>query len=115
MSEGVVRITDRGGREFCIRIFVHQETESLVITEKLDDKIIVFRADITLNITERSQMTTTVLELLENLKHCPGATKLNVKDVDDEEWAIVDFQSGDDGVTIVIGEKVESEPDEEEI
>lgn len=63
----------------------------------------------------RNNMTTTVLELLENLKHYPGATKLNVRDVDDEEFAIVDFQSGDDGVTIVIGEKVESEPDEEEI
>jgi hypothetical protein len=59
-------------------------------------------------------MTTTVLELIENLKHYPGATVVNIKDVDDEEFAIVDFQSGDDGVTIVIGSKVESEPDEEE-
>jgi hypothetical protein len=59
-------------------------------------------------------MTTTVLEILENLKHYPGATRLNIKDVDDEEWAIVDYQAGTDGVTIVIGEKAESEPDEEE-
>ncbi|MBN3892508.1 MAG: hypothetical protein HWQ43_26310 [Nostoc sp. JL31] len=50
-------------------------------------------------------MATTVLELIENLKHYPGATKLNIKDVDDEEWAILDYQSGDDGVTIVIDEK----------
>ena len=59
-------------------------------------------------------MTTTVLELLANLTPYPGVTKLSIKDVDDEEYAIVDYQSGDDGVTIVIGEKVESEPDEEE-
>ena len=59
-------------------------------------------------------MTTTVLELLANLTHYPGVTRLNIRDVDDQEFAIVDYQSGDDGVTIVIGEKVESEPDEEE-
>jgi len=59
-------------------------------------------------------MTTTVLELLENLKHYPGATKLNIRDVDDEEFAIVDFKSGDDGVTIVIGEKEYGDSEEEE-
>ena len=59
-------------------------------------------------------MTTTVLELIENLKHYPGATKLNIRDVDDEEFAIVDYQSGDDGVTIVIGEKVDDDPEDEE-
>ncbi|MEH1811941.1 MAG: hypothetical protein V7K26_03610 [Nostoc sp.] len=60
-------------------------------------------------------MTTTVLELLDNLKHYPGATGLNIKDVDDQEFAIVDYVAGIDGLTIVIGSKVESEPDEEEI
>ncbi len=60
-------------------------------------------------------MTTTVLELIENLKHYPGATKLNIKAaVDDTEFAIVDFQGSTDGLTIVIGSKVEPEPDEEE-
>ncbi|MHC5740269.1 hypothetical protein, partial [Nostoc sp.] len=61
-----------------------------------------------------SNMTSTVQELIANLKHYPGATEVTIKDVDDMEFAIVDFQSGDDGVTIVIGSKVESEPDEEE-
>ncbi|MBN3905128.1 MAG: hypothetical protein HWQ35_00620 [Nostoc sp. NMS1] len=60
-------------------------------------------------------MTTTVLELIENLKHYPGATKLNIKDVDDEEFAIVDFKSFDDGVTIIVGEKGYEDDEEEEI
>lgn len=66
-------------------------------------------------------MTTTVSELIENLKHYPGAAKVTIKDVDDVEFAmpsagaaIVDFVAGTDGLTIVIGEKVESEDDEEE-
>jgi hypothetical protein len=67
-------------------------------------------------------MTTTVLELIENLKHYPGATKVNTRDVDDVEFAfassvgaaIVDFVAGVDGVTIVIGKTVDGEPDEEE-
>ncbi|WP_375495571.1 hypothetical protein [uncultured Nostoc sp.] len=50
-------------------------------------------------------MTTTVLELIENLKHYPGATEITIKDVDDVEFAIVDFKSFDGGVTIIIGEK----------
>ncbi|MEH1895612.1 MAG: hypothetical protein V7K94_10000 [Nostoc sp.] len=66
-------------------------------------------------------MPTTVLELTANLKHYPGATAVTIKDVDDVEFAfassvgaaIVDFHSGDDGVTIVIGSKVDSEGDEE--
>ncbi|OYD93124.1 hypothetical protein CDG76_20745 [Nostoc sp. 'Peltigera membranacea cyanobiont' 210A] len=66
------------------------------------------------NFYSGNNMTTTVLELLANLTPYPGLTKLSIKDVDDGEFAIVDYQSGDDGVTIVIGEKVESEPDEEE-
>lgn len=59
-------------------------------------------------------MTTTVLELLESLKHYPGVTKVNIKDVDDEEFAITDFVAGTDGITIVIGSIVDEEPDEEE-
>ncbi|MEH2128319.1 hypothetical protein [Nostoc sp.] len=59
-------------------------------------------------------MTTTVLELITNLKHYPDDTVVNIRDVDDVEFAIVDFSKGDDGVTIVIGEIVEPESDEEE-
>ncbi|MBN3940762.1 hypothetical protein [Nostoc sp. NMS9] len=60
-------------------------------------------------------MTTTVLELIENLKHYPGATEVTIKNVDDVEFAITDFKSVDDGVTIIIGEKeYEDEEDEEE-
>ncbi|MEH2052042.1 hypothetical protein [Nostoc sp.] len=58
-------------------------------------------------------MTTTVLELIENLKHYPGATEVTIQDVDDVEFAIIDFKSFDGGVTIIIGEK-EYEDDEEE-
>jgi hypothetical protein len=57
-------------------------------------------------------MTTTVLELIENLKHYPGATEVTIKDVDDEEFAIVDFLTRIDGMTIVIGSKVDGEGDE---
>ncbi|MBN3877946.1 MULTISPECIES: hypothetical protein [unclassified Nostoc] len=57
-------------------------------------------------------MTTTVLELIENLKHYPGATEVTIKDVDDEEFAIVDYQYKGDGVTIVIDEKVDDEEEE---
>ncbi|OYE02599.1 hypothetical protein [Nostoc sp. 'Peltigera membranacea cyanobiont' 232] len=57
-------------------------------------------------------MTTTVLELIENLKHYPGATVVTIKDVDDVEFAfassvgaaIVDFKALDNTVTIIIGE-----------
>lgn len=56
-------------------------------------------------------MTTTVVELIANLKHYPGITKVVITDVDDIEFAIVDFQHENDKLTIVIGEK---EDDEEE-
>ncbi|MBN3942996.1 MAG: hypothetical protein V7L21_26320 [Nostoc sp.] len=59
-------------------------------------------------------MTSTVGELIENLKDYPAETVLAVKDVDDVEFAITDFKSFDDGVTIIIGSKVDEEPDEEE-
>ena len=58
-------------------------------------------------------MTTTVLELLANLKHYPDTTVITIQDVDDVEFAIVDFKSGDDGVTIIIGEKEYDEPYDE--
>ncbi|MEH2288313.1 hypothetical protein [Nostoc sp.] len=59
-------------------------------------------------------MTSTVLELIKNLKYYPDETKLTIKDVDDVEFAIVDFCKEDNGVTIVIGEKVDSDSDEED-
>ena len=58
-------------------------------------------------------MTTTVQQLIENLQQFPAASVVAVKDVDDEEFAIVGFNPGGNGVTIVIGSKVESEPDDE--
>ncbi|MHC5713804.1 MAG: hypothetical protein ACYTX0_17070 [Nostoc sp.] len=54
-------------------------------------------------------MTTTVLELIKNLKHHTDQTVVTIKDVDDEEFAIVDFILEANGLSIVIGEKVESE------
>ncbi|MEH2197407.1 hypothetical protein [Nostoc sp.] len=56
-------------------------------------------------------MTTTVLELITNLKHYPDNTVVVIRDVDDVEFAIVDFVAGTDGVTIVIGETVDGEED----
>ncbi|MEH2201284.1 hypothetical protein [Nostoc sp.] len=56
-------------------------------------------------------MTTTVLELITNLKHYPDNTVVVIRDVDDQEFAIVDFQSVINTVEIVIGEK--EEPEEE--
>ncbi|WP_143855720.1 hypothetical protein [Nostoc sp. 'Peltigera membranacea cyanobiont' 232] len=38
-------------------------------------------------------MPTTVLEIIENLKHYPGATKVNIKHVDNEEFAIALIQT----------------------
>ncbi|MEH1817480.1 MAG: hypothetical protein V7L31_00010 [Nostoc sp.] len=54
-------------------------------------------------------MTTTVLELLEDLKHYPGATELIIKDVDDQEFAIVDFEAEGNTVNIIIGKVVYTE------
>ncbi|MEA5601061.1 hypothetical protein [Nostoc sp. UHCC 0252] len=59
-------------------------------------------------------MTTTVLELLENLKHYPGATVVTITTaVDDQEFAIVGFKSLDGDVNIIIGSKAEKEEQEE--
>ncbi|MDZ8227032.1 hypothetical protein [Nostoc sp. ChiVER01] len=59
-------------------------------------------------------MTTTVLELLENLKHYPGATEVTIKAaVDDREFAIVDFKSEANGLNIVIVSKPEEDEEEE--
>lgn len=54
-------------------------------------------------------MTSTVQELLAKLKIYPGDTVVSIKDVDDVEFAIVDFFSENNTLTIVIGEKEESE------
>jgi hypothetical protein len=58
-------------------------------------------------------VTTTVLELLTNLKHYPDNTVVTIKDVDDVEFAIVDFQFETNTVTIVIGEIEDGENEEE--
>ncbi|MHC5613418.1 MAG: hypothetical protein ACYTXA_21080 [Nostoc sp.] len=60
-------------------------------------------------ITYKNNMTTTVLELIKNLKHHTDQTVVTIKDVDDVEFAIVDFILEANGLSIVIGEKVESE------
>lgn len=57
-------------------------------------------------------MTTTVQELLVNLKHYPDNTVVTIKDVDDGEFAIVDYQSEGNSMTIVIGEIVHEDKDE---
>ncbi len=59
-------------------------------------------------------MTTTVLELVKNLKHHTDQTVVTIKDVDDLEFAIVDFILEAGGLTMVIGEKSDSEEGEEE-
>lgn len=59
-------------------------------------------------------MRTTVLELLANLKHYPGETVVTITDVDDQEFAIVDFKSEANTLNIVIGEIYEGEPEDEE-
>lgn len=51
-------------------------------------------------------MATTVLDLLEDLKHYPGATELIIKDVDDQEFMIVDFEAEGNAVNIIIGKVV---------
>lgn len=62
----------------------------------------------------RANMTTTVLELIANLKHYPGETVVTITDVDDQEFAIVDFKSGNNKINIIIGEVVYDEPENEE-
>jgi hypothetical protein len=57
-------------------------------------------------------MTTTVQELLAHLKHYPDNTVVTIMDVDDLEFAIVDFRSENNTVTIVIGEIVKGEEEE---
>lgn len=59
-------------------------------------------------------MTTTVGELLKNLKDHPEATVLVIKDVDDVEFAIVDFSKAENTLTIVIGDVEEEEEEHEE-
>ncbi|MDZ8239703.1 MAG: hypothetical protein RMZ69_21565 [Nostoc sp. ChiQUE01a] len=60
-------------------------------------------------------MTTTVVELIANLKHYPDNTKVVITDVDDVEFAIVDFKFENNIVNIVIGEiAIDEKKDEEE-
>ncbi|MHC5821507.1 MAG: hypothetical protein ACYT04_37980 [Nostoc sp.] len=59
-------------------------------------------------------MTTTVLELLANLKPYPDATKVVIQDVDDQEFAIVDYVFSENVLTIKIGEKGYDEDVEDE-
>lgn len=54
-------------------------------------------------------MTTTIRELIENLKHYPLGTVVVIRDVNDTEFAIVDYQSVINTVEIVIGETEEEE------
>jgi hypothetical protein len=54
-------------------------------------------------------MTTTVLELIAQLKHYPDNTVVTITDVDDVEFAIVDIQPRNRILNIVIGKKVEPE------
>lgn len=58
-------------------------------------------------------MTTTVVELIANLKHYPDNTKVVITDVDDVEFAITDFKFENNIVNIVIGEIVIDEEQEE--
>ncbi|MCC5622816.1 hypothetical protein, partial [Nostoc sp. CHAB 5715] len=62
----------------------------------------------------RNNMTTKVMELIAHLKIYPGDTVVTIKDVDDVEFAITDFESLNNVLTIVIGSIVDSELDEEE-
>jgi len=54
-------------------------------------------------------MRTTIRELIENLKHYPLETVVVIRDVDDVEFAIVDYQSVINTVEIVIGETEDEE------
>jgi hypothetical protein len=49
-------------------------------------------------------MTTTVLELIANLKHYPDDTVVIIKNVDDEEFTIFDSYRGVNCLKIVIGQ-----------
>ncbi|MEH2454502.1 hypothetical protein [Nostoc sp.] len=58
-------------------------------------------------------MTTTIRELLEDVKHYPLETVVVIKDVDDQEFAIVAFKLENHTLSIVIGEKVEESEEAE--
>jgi len=59
-------------------------------------------------------MTITIRELLENVKHYPLETAITIQDVDDQEFAIVDFVYSENVLTIKIGEKGYDEDGEDE-
>ncbi|MHC5716187.1 MAG: hypothetical protein ACYTX0_29730 [Nostoc sp.] len=58
-------------------------------------------------------MTITIRELLAHLKHYPLETAVVIEDVDDEEFAIVDFVLSENVLTIKIAEKAYEEDGEE--
>ncbi|MHC5832305.1 MAG: hypothetical protein ACYT04_94090, partial [Nostoc sp.] len=63
-------------------------------------------------ITYKNNMTITIRELLEHLKHYPLETAVVIEDVDDAEFAIVDFVHSENVLTIKIGEKAYQEEGE---
>lgn len=58
-------------------------------------------------------MTITIQELNANLKHYPDNTVVTIKDIDDQEFAITDFQSEANTLNIIIGEKAEESEEAE--
>ncbi|MHC5613993.1 MAG: hypothetical protein ACYTXA_24115 [Nostoc sp.] len=58
-------------------------------------------------------MTITIRQLLENLKRYPLETAVVIKDINDEEFAIVDLFLSENVLTIKIGEKAYEEDGEE--
>jgi hypothetical protein len=61
-----------------------------------------------------ANMTTTVLELIANLKHYPDLTVVTITDIYDQEFVIVDFKSETNTLNIIIGEVVYEEESEDE-
>ena len=111
----MVSITDSEGREFVIRILDFVASETLVIFQKSGDGKPIFLLDITLNSLcgDSKQMTITVQELIANLKHHPDNTEITIKDVDDQEFAFVDFILENYILNIIIGTKEEGEESDE--
>ncbi|MBN3897351.1 MAG: hypothetical protein HWQ41_19345 [Nostoc sp. NOS(2021)] len=58
-------------------------------------------------------MTTTIRELLKNLEHHPVETEIVIKDVDDQEFAIADYDFSEKVLTIEIVEKEDEEEEDE--
>ncbi|MEH2371961.1 hypothetical protein [Nostoc sp.] len=60
-----------------------------------------------------NQMTTTVRELLEVLKDYREEMVVVIKDVNDQKFPIIDFQSQANTLNIIIGEKQGEEEEEQ--